>query len=256
MKKNGLLLSMLILSPLSFALANTTDISIVNDVAKLNHNGEQRVITVLEKNNSDLSHIQYDKFNVGSEGVIFNNHIGADTIVNEVISQSASELNGEVHIEGKEAKFTLVNPNGIVCQSGCSFSNTTSVNLTVGIEELSEDHIVGRSAGNSKLTIKNIKNKIAEKLRISSKNIEITNSHVTADHFRFDSISQVTYESPERSNIVIDKPSVIKAGDIDLHLMETDMTNNGRIEGKIRGVSSKSTVVNNGFIVHTDSKPF
>ncbi|KJF78341.1 hypothetical protein UA45_06840 [Morganella morganii] len=91
-----------------------------------------------------MAHIQYDKFNVGSEGVIFNNHIGADTIVNEVISQSASELNGEVHIEGKEAKFTLVNPNGIVCQSGCSFSNTTSVNLIVGIEELSEDHIVGR----------------------------------------------------------------------------------------------------------------
>lgn len=256
MKKNGLLLSMLVLSPLSFSLANTTDINVVNDAAKLSHNGDQSIVTILKKDSSNLSHIKYDKFNVGSNGVIFNNHLGADTIINEVISQSASELNGEIRIDGKQAKFTLVNPNGIVCHSGCSFSNTVSANLVVGIEEISDDYIVGRSAGNSKLIIKNTKHKIAEKLRVSSKNIEITNSYVTADHFRFDSISQMTFESSERSNIMIDKPSIIKAGDIDLNLMETDMTNNGRIGGRIAGTSLKSTIVNNGFIVNTDSKPF
>lgn len=188
--------------------------------------------------------------------MIFNNRLGADTIINEVISQSASKLNGEVRIEGKQAKFTLVNPNGIVCESGCSFSNTASANLVVGIEELSDDYIVGRSAGNSKLIIKNTKNKIAEKLRVSSKNIEITNSYVTADHFRFDSSSQMTYESPERSNIMIDKQSIVQAGDIDMYLMETDMTIDGRVEGKISGVSSKSTIVTNGYMVNTYSKPF
>jgi len=256
MKKNGLLLSILVLSPLSLALANTTDISIVNNTAKLSHHKNKSVVTISEKDNSNLSHISYDKFNVGSEGMTFNNHIGADTIINEVISQSPSELNGETRIEGKKAKFTLVNPNGIVCQADCSFLNTASANLVVGIEKISDDHIIGRSSGDNKLIIRNIKNKIAEKLRVSSKNIDITSSYVTADHFRFDSITQMTYESPERSNIMIDEQSIVHAGDIDLNLMETDMTNNGRIEGRIAGIHLKSKIVNNGYMVNTNNKEF
>lgn len=51
MKKNGLLLSILVLSPLSFALANTTDISIVNDAATLSQGGNKKLLLFWKKIN-------------------------------------------------------------------------------------------------------------------------------------------------------------------------------------------------------------
>lgn len=255
MKKNGLLLSALVLSPLSLALANTTDISIVNNTAKISHHENKSVVTVSEKDNSNLSHIKYDKFNVGSEGLTFNNHIGADTIINEVVSQSASELNGEIRIEGKKAKFTLVNPNGIVCNSGCHFINTTSANLVVGVKMLTPYRIIGGFSHENKLIIKNTTKKIAEKLIINSPNIEIEKSHIIADEISINNIYSYINNTLSRAKIKIDKQSKIEANDINIRILETTFENNGTISGKIDAKLSYSDIINNGKItVNSGSK--
>ncbi|EPW8571652.1 filamentous hemagglutinin N-terminal domain-containing protein [Morganella morganii] len=248
MKKNGLLLSMLVLSPLSFSLAKTTDISIVNTAAKLSHGGNKNIITVSEKDNSSLSHIKYDKFNIGSKGVIFNNQIGADTIINEVISRSVSELNGEIRIKGKQAKYTLINPNGIVCADACSFRNMASVNLVVGKTMLANGKIIGRPPGNAKLIIKNTTKKIANHLMLNSKYIEISNSHVKTDYLQLSNMFNHMNGSPLRNSITLDKQSTIKSNNIKINIIDTDISNYGIIRGNVKGTLLVSAIVNEGKI--------
>ncbi|EMJ9774185.1 filamentous hemagglutinin N-terminal domain-containing protein [Morganella morganii] len=248
MKKNGLLLSLLVLSPLSSSLAQTTDIIIVNDAAKLSYGENKNIITVSEKN-SNLSHIKYDKFNVGSEGVIFNNQAGADTIINEVISRSVSELNGEIRIKGKQAKYTLINPNGIVCAAACSFRNMTSVNLVAGKMMLAGGRVIGRSSGeDTKLIIKNTTKKIANRLVLNGQHIEINNGHVKTDYLQITNVFNHMNGSPLRNSITIDKQSMIKAKEIKLNIMDTDIANYGIIRGNVSGILLVSDIVNEGKI--------
>lgn len=75
-------------------------------MAKLSNDNNKKIITILQKDNSHISHITYNEFNVGNEGIIFNNKIGADTIINEVVSRSASELNGEI-CTGESERYRL-----------------------------------------------------------------------------------------------------------------------------------------------------
>lgn len=249
MKKNGLLLSILVLSPLSFSLANTTDISIVNNTATLSHGENKKIVTILEKDKSSLSHIKYDKFNIGSEGVIFNNHIGADTIINEVISQSVSELNGEIRIKGKKAKYTLINPNGIFCTEACSFRNAILVKPVVGKVMLVDGSVIGRSPGeDAKLIIKNTTKKIADRLILDSQHIEIINSNVKADYLQVTNVFNHMNGSPLRNSITLDKQSSIKAKNIKLNIIDTDISNYGIIRGNVSGTLLVSDIVNEGKI--------
>lgn len=248
MKKKGLLLSILVLSPLSSAQAQTTDISIVNTAAKLSHGGNKNIITVSKKDNSSLSHIKYDKFNIGSEGVIFNNQIGADTIINEVISRSVSELNGEIRIKGKQAKYTLINPNGIVCADACSFRNMASVNLVVGKTMLTDDRVSGPSPADAKLIIRDTRKRIANRLILNSKHIEISNSQVKTEYLQFSNIFRHINGSPLRNSIIIDKQSMIKSKNIKFNIIDTDISNYGIIRGNVNGTLLVSAIVNEGKI--------
>lgn len=248
MKKNGLLLSLLVSSALPSALAQTTDISIVNNAAKLSHGGNKNIITVSEKDNSNLAHIKYNKFNVGSEGVIFNNQIGADTIINEVTSKSVSELNGEIRIKGKQAKYTLINPNGIVCAGACSFRNMTSVNLVTGKMMLADGRVIGHSPGDTKLIIKDTTKKIANRLILNSQHIEISNSHVKTDYLQFSNMFNHMNGSPLRNSITLDKQSTIKYNNIKLNIIDTDISNYGTIKGNVSGILLVSDIINEGKI--------
>ncbi|HHX8748314.1 TPA: filamentous hemagglutinin N-terminal domain-containing protein [Morganella morganii] len=248
MKKNGLLLSILVLSPLSFSLANTTDISIVNNTATLSYGENKKIVTILAKGESNLSHIKYDKFNVGSEGVIFNNQIGADTIINEVTSKSVSELNGEIRIKGKQAKYTLINPNGIVCADACSFRNTLSANLVVGKTMIPGGEIIGNYPGAAKLIIKNTTKRIANRLILDGKHIEINNSAVKADYLQFSNTFNLIHGSPLRNSITVDQQSMIKAKEIKLNIIDTDIANYGIIRGNVSGILLVSDIINEGKI--------
>jgi filamentous hemagglutinin family protein len=99
------------------------------------------------------SHNVYTEFNVGPEGMVFNNSTdGSETsillnktldangnlangaaglILNEVTGGNISKLLGYMEVYGTSADLIVANPNGITCK-GCGFYNTPRVTLTTG----------------------------------------------------------------------------------------------------------------------------
>ncbi len=110
------------------------------------------IVDIESANSQGVSHNIYEEFNVGTEGVIFNNvtenfgqsELGgvisgnanlengaASVILNEVIYNNPSELLGYMEVAGSQADVIIANPYGITCD-GCGFINTDHATLTTG----------------------------------------------------------------------------------------------------------------------------
>jgi filamentous hemagglutinin family protein len=111
------------------------------------------IINIATPNGSGLSHNQFHDYNVSAQGLILNNgsvqttatqlggiiignpHLknsgAAQTILNEVIGGSPSQLRGYTEVAGQSARVIVANPYGISC-NGCGFINTPRVTLTTG----------------------------------------------------------------------------------------------------------------------------
>ncbi len=108
-------------------------IEAVKDGANIVQNSKGQIqINIVNSNSQGLSHNQYIKFNVDTNGVTLNNEVAkAHTILNEVTGTTPSQLNGTIGVSGPSADVILANPNGISC-NGCGFSNTHHGILTTG----------------------------------------------------------------------------------------------------------------------------
>ncbi len=111
------------------------------------------IVNIATPNGSGLSHNQFVDYNVGAQGVILNNgstqtsatqlggiiignpHLknsgSAQTILNEVVGGSPSQLRGYTEVAGQSARVIVANPYGITC-NGCGFINTPRATLTTG----------------------------------------------------------------------------------------------------------------------------
>ncbi|WP_448093802.1 two-partner secretion domain-containing protein [Pseudomonas lini] len=111
------------------------------------------IVNIATPNGSGLSHNQFHDYNVGTQGVILNNvanqtgatqlggiiignpnltnGVAAQTILNEVVGGSPSQLRGYTEVAGQSARVIVANPYGISC-NGCGFINTPRVTLTTG----------------------------------------------------------------------------------------------------------------------------
>lgn len=89
-------------------------------------------ITIPSANNQDISHIYYDEFNISSAGLeLDNEQAQAQLIINEVISEKRTTLDGKLAVTGKMADVIIANPNGLDCFD-CSFSGVNDVKLISG----------------------------------------------------------------------------------------------------------------------------
>lgn len=111
------------------------------------------LVDINAPNAKGISHNRYDQFNVGKEGLIFNNlqsgaarsqlsgeyiranpNGSARLIINEVTGTSPSQLLGKMEVVGNSAGLVVANPNGITC-NGCGFINTPQATLTTGLPQ-------------------------------------------------------------------------------------------------------------------------
>ncbi|WP_052130542.1 filamentous hemagglutinin N-terminal domain-containing protein [Erwinia typographi] len=136
------------------------------------HTSGATVININKTNANGLSHNMLKEFNVGPKGTILNNSIediyrpngnipknrklneSAKVILNEVISNKASKLNGFLEVAGQRADVIIANPNGITC-SGCSFINSNRVTLSTGTPVFKDGALTNYNVLKGKITIEN-----------------------------------------------------------------------------------------------------
>ncbi|PXW47192.1 filamentous hemagglutinin family protein [Klebsiella oxytoca] len=183
------------------------------DPTTYTHSSGTKVIDIEKPNAAGVSHNMYRDFNVDSKGLILNNSANdlkhdslgniaknnnltdgsASVILNEVISNKSSALNGFIEVAGQKADVIIANPNGISC-SGCSFINTNNAVLTTGKVNLTDSgEISSYTVTGGKLTIgqngmdatNSYAALLADAITISG-TVNAANATVGAGNFTFD----------------------------------------------------------------------
>lgn len=150
----------IILQPISYAAEVETQVSsvAVGDVDVTHAQNGITVVNIGKPNNSGLSYNRYNDLQVEAEGIIFNNRYGisktelagwiegnpnltngsARIILNEVVGDMPTQLNGFMEIAGNRAALVIANENGISVD-GAGFINTSRGIITTGRPEFATE---------------------------------------------------------------------------------------------------------------------
>lgn len=248
--------------------ASAADITVntaSSETTQVVRQGSNTTINIAPANTHGVSYNAYDQFNVGKNGVVFNNReSGAGMIINEVLSTEKSQLRGNMHVDGQKAHLIIANPNGIAC-NGCSVSGADQLTLTGGKTVLSPDgELLGyhNSKNNSNIRISNTTENAfssVNKFNVIAENITIRNSEISTPNLVMFSGHELVKYSPdtvrglealpgssgaEKSKLAIRKDSHIKTDNMYINANNTDIKNHGIITVGPVGDEQKQRVMN------------
>lgn len=248
--------------------ASAADITVntaSSETTQVVRQGSNTTINIAPANTHGVSYNAYDQFNVGKNGVVFNNReSGAGMIINEVLSTEKSQLRGNMHVDGQKAHLIIANPNGIAC-NGCSVSGADQLTLTGGKTVLSPDgELLGyhNSKNNCNIRISNTTENAfssVNKFNVIAENITIRNSEISTPNLVMFSGHELVKYSPdtvrglealpgssgaEKSKLAIRKDSHIKTDNMYISTNNTDIKNHGIITVGPVGDEQKQRVMN------------
>ena len=261
------------------------------------------IININEANANGLSHNVFTQFDVSSSGAVFNNSvndvnsqlagmingnsnfvngIAAQTILNEVVSNNPSSLNGIMEIAGQKANLIIANQKGIT-GNGLGFINTDRAILTTGNPVINEaGALSGFNVTEGVINMNNtINSKGTDSLELIGKSIKI-NGKINANDLKIISgCNNVTYADLAYNNIATETSTgyaidIANYGGMNannIYIISTDsglgvknnteinsindlqITSNGDIENNGTMYSHNSLVLNsNGTIINSNKE--
>ncbi|WP_233501053.1 filamentous hemagglutinin N-terminal domain-containing protein [Pantoea sp. ARC270] len=239
------------------------------------HANGSTVVNINQPDGNGLSHNLYQSFNVSNKGMVLNNstadivrdsgsiarnsnlNTSASLILNEVISNKASSLNGFIEVAGQKADVIIANPNGITC-SGCNFINTGRATLTTGSPILTDGALTGFNVTKGTLTVKgngltgaDYTDLLAQKINLQGK-VETTQLKAIAGKYTYNIASgQAKASTTDRvggNSIDVSALGGATAGLIQLQTTEAGagVNNNGVLNATTLYISSNGTLTNSG----------
>ncbi|MBW5408213.1 filamentous hemagglutinin N-terminal domain-containing protein [Morganella morganii] len=232
------------------------------DTTQVVRQGNNTTINIAPVNAHGVSYNAYDQFNIGKEGVVFNNReSGAGMIINEVLSTEKSQLRGNMHVDGKKAHLIIANPNGITC-NGCSVSGTEKLTLAAGKAVVSpEGNLLGYYGNEGTIRFNNINDDAfssVQKLAVIAGNIDFRDSHVLTPNLTlFTGHELVKYtpegirdlealqsDSSQAGKLTVRHGSRIKTDNMHISTNNTVIKNHGEIETGPVGNAQKQRYMN------------
>lgn len=234
------------------------------------------IIHIKKPSDKGISHNTYQSFNVGEKGVIFNNsdvqsttQLGgnifgnsnlaggstAKVILNEVVANNISSINGMMEVAGNAAQVIVANASGITCNN-CGFINAERGAFVTGTPLVVAGNLIGYNVSKGQITInKNLTSNdtvdlIARSVLING-NVEAKEINIATGNSLFDAdgnvLSNLSYSSHPTYGVTIASTGKLSADKIKVSSNGSEgiMNNKGLIDAGNNGLVVNASAFGN-----------
>ena len=234
------------------------------------------IIHIKKPTDKGISHNTYQSFNVSEKGTIFNNSstlvttqlggtiIGnenltvgneAKVILNEVVGNNISLINGMMEVAGNTAQVIVANASGITCSS-CGFINAERGTFVTGKPLVVAGDLVGYNVSKGQITVnKNLTSNdaidlIARSVLING-NVDAKKINIATGNSIFDGqgnvLSELSYTNHSTNGLTIASSGKLNADTIKLNMTGNQgyLNNNGLINVGNVGLEARASSIKN-----------
>lgn len=235
------------------------------------------IIHIKKPTDSGISHNTYQSFNVNEKGVIFNNSstatdtlLGgnifgndnitagkeASVILNEVIGNSMTTINGMMEVAGNAAQVIVANASGITCNS-CGFINATRGAFVTGTPIVVGQNLVGYNVSKGEITVNNnlTSNSVVDFISravLVNGNVKANELNITTGSNFYDAngniISSITGPYNQKNyGVTVAANGSLNAEKMNININDsnTGLFNKGVINAGNQGLNVKAGAINN-----------
>lgn len=243
------------------------------------------IIHIKKPTDKGVSHNTYQSFNVNNKGTIFNNsdtdsttQLGGDIfgnqnlaggnaasiILNEVVGNNITTLNGMMEVAGNAAQVIVANASGITCNN-CGFINAERGAFVTGTPLIVGGNLIGYNVKQGQITVNNLTSEdavdfIARSILVNG-NVKAKEINIATGNNVFDAkgnvLSDLSYSSHPTQGLNITSTGKLNGDKIKIGLNGSEgyLTNKGLINAgndgldmNVRSFSHNATIQSKGDI--------